>query len=94
MSSYLVGIRAIVNTKVHCDDSKMARPGGNPDFGKKYSFVTKGSEPLSKKQFQIRLPETVHEELMTLERQERLALVREAISSALLKRKQKLSRTK
>ena len=68
----------------------MARPGGNPDFGTKYSFVTKGKEPLSKKSLNIRLPQNDYDELMEIPRDERLSLVRTAIAKALTQRKEKL----
>ncbi len=67
----------------------MARPGGNPDFGRKYSFVTNGDEPLSRKQLQIRLPQRNYDELMKLPRHERLELVRSAIARALSERQEK-----
>ncbi len=72
----------------------MSRPGGNPEFGKQYRFPCKYDKPLSKKALQIRLKQSVMEELMLLPRQERLNLVREAIALALNQRKETIDREK
>lgn len=64
----------------------MPRPGGNPDFGTKYSFVVKGDEPLSKKPLNIRIPQSDYDELMKLPSEVRLKLVRGAIARALRER--------
>ncbi|NET08378.1 MAG: hypothetical protein F6K09_01115 [Merismopedia sp. SIO2A8] len=61
----------------------MARSGGNPEFGTKYVAPQTGPELLSKKPFNIRLPQSDYDALMAIPSKKRASLVREAISKAL-----------
>lgn len=63
--------------------SGRGRPGGNPAFGTKYKFEPIGEEPLSSRQFQIRLPQSHMDSLMEMPSNERNRLVRGAIAEIL-----------
>lgn len=60
---------------------KRGRPGGNPEIGTKYRLPTLGDEPLSKKQFQVRLPVDTQAKLDQMPPDERNQGVRNAIAS-------------
>ena len=58
------------------------RPGGNPDFGKKYSYVSADNEPLEKL-LQLRISASMKERLDKLG-DRKLSFIREAIDKALV----------
>jgi hypothetical protein len=58
------------------------RPGGNPDFGKKYAFQTERKEPLTEN-LSLRVPARMKSELKCRENWQEL--VRQAIAEKLEK---------
>lgn len=62
-------------------NSNSGRPGGNPDFGKKYRFVAANNEPLEKL-LQLRISASMKEKLDKLGNR-KLSFIREAIDKAL-----------
>ncbi|MGK7872876.1 MAG: hypothetical protein AB4426_06050 [Xenococcaceae cyanobacterium] len=62
----------------------MPRPGGNPDFGKKYAFKTHRKEPLAKK-ITVRITETMDSQLREID--DYREFIREAIAEKLEKLK-------
>jgi hypothetical protein len=58
------------------------RPGGNPDFGKKFRIPTTGDEPYSKF-IGLRLTATMNEKLDRLLGDRKMNFIREAIQKSL-----------